>query len=261
MKRRIAGMHDLNNIGPRIILSFNEGKVIVTESVLMGMILAALIAAVCLWMASGLKKQPSKKQVVAEFIVESIYSMTKKTMGAHNINFAPYIGTIFIFIILGNMLGLYGFRPLTADVNTTFALATLTFVLIQYNSIKSMGLKGKLMHMCEPFPWYIGMFTMFPLKVIDMISQPISLGFRLFGNIFGGVMVMALLFTALGGACHMLAETIPVFHIPLLEAVIPLPANIFFDVFEPIVQAYIFTMLTMVFISMEIIKHGEGEHH
>jgi len=254
-------MHDLNNIGPRIIIAFNDGKVFVTESVLFGLIVAALIALLCLWLANDLKKQPSKKQVVAEYIVEFVYNMTRKTMGIANINFAPYIGTILLFILLGNMLGMVGFRPITADVNTTFALSTLTFILIEYNSIKSMGLKRKFLHMCDPFPVPIAIFTMFPLKIIEALARPVSMGFRLFGNIFGGVMVMALIFTALGGLCHTLAETIPIFHIPWLEAIIPLPANLFFDVFEPIVQAYIFTMLTMVFISMEIVRHGDGEHH
>jgi len=254
-------MHDLSNIGPRIIIVFNDGKAFITESVLFGALLAAIIVILCLWMVSDLRKQPSKKQIVAEFIVEFVYNMTKRTMGAHNVNFAPYIGTILLFILLGNMLGLVGFRPITADVNTTFALSTLTFVLIEYNSIKSMGLKRKFLHMCDPFPVPIAIFTMFPLKIIEALARPVSMGFRLFGNIFGGVMVMALIFTALGGLCHSLAEAVPIFHIPLLEAVIPLPANIFFDIFEPIVQAYIFTMLTMVFISMEILRLGDGEHH
>jgi F-type H+-transporting ATPase subunit a len=103
---------------------------------------------------------------------------------------------------------------------------------------------------------------MFPLKIIEALSQPLSLGFCLFGNILGGVIVMSLIFTGLGSACHALAKTFPFLDtVPLLEAVIPLPANLFFDVFEPIVQAYIFTMLTMVFLSMEIVKHGAGENH
>jgi len=243
-------MHDLSNIGPRIIIALNDGRIIITETVIMGAILAALIIAAALWLTSDLKKEPSKKQIVAEFIVEMVYKLTKNTMGAHNVNFAPYVGTLIIFLLLGNSLGLYGLRPITADVNMTFALSLITFFLIQYNSIKSMGIKGKLKHMCEPYVF------MFPLKIIEEIAKPISLGFRLFGNILGGVIVMSLIFTGLGGLCHMLH-----LPIPILEAVIPLPANLFFDVFEPIVQMFIFTMLTMVFISIEMKKPGDGGHH
>jgi F-type H+-transporting ATPase subunit a len=79
---------------------------------------------------------------------------------------------------------------------------------------------------------------MFPLKIIEDVSIPISLAFRLFGNILGGMIIMALIFNALGSASHKLH-----LPIPLLEAVIPLPANIFFDIFEPILQAFIFTMI------------------
>lgn len=249
-------MEEMSHFGPRIILAFADGKIFVTETVIFAVILAAIIAAVLLWTAKDLQRQPSKKQVVAEFIVEFIYNMTRNTMGASNIAFAPYIGTIFIFILLGNMLGLFGFRPVTADVNTTFALSLLTFFLIEYNSIRSMGLKGKFLHMCQPFPWYVGAVTMFPLKIIEALSRPVSLGFRLFGNILGGFIVMELIFVSLGGLSHMLS-----LKFPALVAVIPLPANFFFDMFEPVVQAYIFTMLTMVFISMEIIRHGADEHH
>jgi len=249
-------MEELSHFGPRIVLAFFDGKIIFTETAILGMILAALIAIVLIWLAKDLQKKPSKKQIVAEVIVQFVYNMTRNTMGQSNIAFAPYIGTILIFIVLGNMLGLLGLRPVTADVNTTFALSLLTFFLIEYNSIKSMGLKAKFLHMCEPFPWYIGALTMFPLKIIEALSRPVSLGFRLFGNILGGFIVMELLFVSLAGLSHMLS-----LHFPLLVAVIPLPANIFFDVFEPVVQAYIFTMLTMVFISMEIIRHVAEENH
>ena len=257
-------MHDLSHgIGPRIIVRFGESKFfIITESVCFAVLLAIVLILLALWMTNSMQRVPTKKQAVAEFIVEFIYNMTRNTMGAHNMAFAPYIGTIFIFVIFGNMLGMFGFRPITADANTTFALSTITFFLIEYNSWRSMGVKRKLHHMCEPFPVYIGAVTMFPLKIIESLSRPLSLGFRLFGNIFGGVMVMALIFTGLGTFCHFLGEKIVFFHyIPLFEAVIPLPANVFFDLFEPIVQAYIFTMLTMVFISIEMVKHGDGEHH
>ena len=242
-------MEGLSHLGPRIIISLNDGKFFITESVIFGVILAAVIAALAIWMTNNLTAIPSKKQVVAETIVEMVYNLTKRTMGAHCVNFAPYIGTLIIFILLGNMLGLLGFRPVTADVNMTFALSTVTFFLVQFNSFRSMGFKGKIKHMCDPFPF------LFPLKIIEALTQPISLGFRLFGNILGGFIVMEIIFAALEGLSHMLH-----LKFPLLIAVIPLPGKIFFDIFEPVVQAYIFTMLTMVFISIEIIKQGHEGH-
>ena len=243
-------MEELSHFGPRIIMSFAGGKVVITETIFTSLILCVLIVAVTSWMAAGLRKQPTKRQVIAEFIVEMIYKLVNSTMGARNMKFAPYIGTIIIYILLGNMLGLFGFRPITADVNTTFALSTITFFLIEYNSFRSMGLKGKLKHMCDPYPF------MFPLKIIESLSRPISLGFRLFGNILGGVVVMELVMIGLAGIGHKLSISIPIFQIA-----IPLPANFFFDMFEPVVQAFIFTMLTMVFITIEMASHGDEEHH
>ena len=233
-------------------MSFGDGSVFVTESVLFGMITAAFIAIMCLWLAKDVGKKTTKKQMVAEMIVEFVYNTTKKTMGAQNEKFAPFVGCIFFFIMIGSSLGLFGFRPVTADINTAFALSTITFFVINVSAIKELGIKGKLQHMCDPYPF------MFPIKLIEMFSLPVSLGFRLFGNIFGGAVVMALLFTGLASACYALAQTLPIFEIPLLKAGIPLPAMMFFDIFHPIVQAYIFTMLTMVFLSIELVKHGDS---
>ena len=243
-------MHDLNHLGPRIIVGFGDGSIFITETVFFAIIVAVIMIAVALLTTRKMESQPKGKQVVVEYIVESIYKLTENTMGKHNSHFAPYVGTLFIFLLISNSLGMWGLRPVTADVNTAFALSLTTFVLIQYNGFRSMGFIRKIKHMSSPYPF------MFPLKIIEELSFPISLGFRLFGNILGGAIVMALIFTSLEAASH--ALHLP---IPLLQAVIPLPANLFFDVFEPILQAFIFTMLTMVFISMEIIIHGSEHEH
>ncbi len=243
-------MHDLSNLGPRIILGFGDGSIFVTETVFFAIIIAIAMTILAFWMTHNMQRQPKGKQVVAEFIVQGIYKLVEDTMGKHNSNFAPYIGTLFIFLLFSNSLGIFGFRPVTADVNTAFALALTTAFLMQYNGFKTMGFIGKIKHMSSPYPF------MFPLKVIEELSFPISLGFRLFGNILGGAIVMALVFTSLETASE--ALHLP---IPILQAVIPLPANFFFDIFEPILQAFIFTMLTMVFISMEIVIHGAKHDH
>lgn len=243
-------MHDLNHLGPRIIVGFGDGSVFITETVFFAMIVAAVMIALAFWSTRRMEQQPKGKQVIVEMIVEGIYKLTEGAMGKHNSHFAPYVGTLFIFLLLANSLGMWGFRPVTADVNTAFALSLTTAFLMQYNGIRTMGFIGKIKHMSSPYPF------MFPLKIIEELSFPISLGFRLFGNILGGAIVMALIFTALETGSH--ALHLP---IPLLQAVIPLPFNLFFDVFEPILQAFIFTMLTMVFVSMEIIIHGTEDHH
>ncbi|MDR0569705.1 MAG: F0F1 ATP synthase subunit A [Clostridiales Family XIII bacterium] len=249
-------MEDLTHVGPKIFAKFDNGLYI-TETVVAAVIVAVILVILTLWLSSGLQQVPKGKQVLAEMAVKGIYDLVTGTMGKHCEKFAPYIGTLFMFLILGNMLGLFGFRPTTADVNMTFALGGFTFILIQYNGFKTMGFKGKLKHMCEPLPF------MFPLKVIEEISFPISLSFRLFGNILGGVIIMALIKNGLYGLTEKLfgghMPSVGEFHLPFLQAVIPLPANFFFDMFEPVLQAFIFTMLTMVFVGMAVVTHESHE--
>lgn len=233
-------MEDLSNLGPKIV--FTAGKhFYLTETFFLGVIVAVVLIIAAFILTRRMERIPRGRQIIAELIVEKLYNLVEDTMGKEGIKYAPYIGTIFGFLILGNGLGLFGLRPATADINMTFALSILTFLIIQRQGIKSYGVVGKLKEMCDPYPF------MFPLKLIEQVSLPISLAFRLFGNIFGGAIVMALLINALGSASSMIG--LPV---PALQAVLPLPANLFFDVFEPLLQAFIFTMLTMVFIAMEI---------
>ena len=242
-------MHDLNNLGPRIINYI--GDIAISETVYFGIIVAIVLAIFCLLSARNLKRDPKGLQAVAELIVETVYNLVENNMGKKNLTYAPYIGTLFMFLILGNMLGLFGFRPTTADVNMTFALAVLTFLIIQGSSIKTHGIKGYLKHFAEPYPFMV------PIKIVEEIAFPVSLGFRLFGNILGGVIIMALVFNGLGALSHDFLH----WSIPWLEAVIPLPANAFFDIFEPILQAFIFTMLTMVFIAKAIVTHDHDEDY
>jgi F-type H+-transporting ATPase subunit a len=243
-------VHDVNNLGPRIILEFNSGPLkgfFITETVFWTLIVAIALIIFAFISTRNLKRYPKGLQALVEYIVELVYNYVKTTMGSRNMAFAPFVGTLFLFLMVGNALGLLGIRPITADVNTTFALAGLVFILIQYNAISSGGIKHYFKHFAEPYPFMV------PIKILEEFTFPISLSFRLFGNILAGVIVMALTFSGLG----YLSEHIMHLPIPFLEAVIPLPLNLFFDVFEPLLQAFVFSMLTMSFISKAIVTHNE----
>ncbi|MGL4483392.1 MAG: F0F1 ATP synthase subunit A, partial [Anaerovoracaceae bacterium] len=116
-------------IGPRIIIKFGESGVFITETVLFSAIVAIVLIVLCIWLASGLQKVPKGKQVIAETIVMGIYNLVRDTMGPAARAYAPYIGTLFLFLLLGSMLGFFGQRPITADVNTAFAMSGITFIL------------------------------------------------------------------------------------------------------------------------------------
>ena len=241
-------MHDVSHPGPRIIIGFGDGSVFITETVLFAIIVAVILIVLALFLTNRMEKVPRGKQVIAETIVELVYNLVESNMGKHNLRFAPYIGTLIVYLVFCNAGGLFGIRPVTADVNMTFGFSLITFGLIQVSAIKANGAGGYLHHMCKPFP------VMLPMNILEQITLPISLGFRLFGNITGGMIIMALLM----GGLHTASAALHL-PIPLLQTIIPLPANLFFDVFEPALQAFIFTMLTMVFIAKELPQPDE-EH-
>ena len=240
-----GGMRMLNvdELGARIILSFGDGTVYLTESTLWGMIVAAVLAVAGVILGSGLKKVPqTKRQLVAEFIVDKLYSYGQSNLGTYAEMYTPFIGTMFLYLLAGSALGVLGIRPITADINVAFSLSILSFLLIQGSSIHVLGLKGKIKHMCDPYPF------MLPLNLIEEVTLPVSLAFRLFGNIFGGLVVVELWYVLMDWLSSFFSQ------IPFLRAVLVLPLNAFFDMFEPAIQTYIFMTLTMVFLSREITK-------
>ncbi|MCT4585575.1 MAG: F0F1 ATP synthase subunit A [Peptostreptococcaceae bacterium] len=215
--------------GPKQIFFIPGTDYAITETIVTtwGIMLILIIASYIL--GKSLKKVPDGKQNFAELLVDGIYKLVDQTMGEDKRAFAPYIGTLMVFLIFANLSGLFGVRPPTADVNTTFALAIITFVLTHYFGARKNGVGGYLKGFLEPIP------ALLPLNIIGELANPISLSFRLFGNIVGGLIIMQLLYGALG-----------------LISIIPIPAmlHMYFDVFSGVLQSFIFSMLTMVFIAM-----------
>ena len=227
-------MLNINELGARIIFSFGDGKLFITESTLFGILIAVFLAILGIWLGSRLEKVPRGKQVFAEFIVEWVYKFTEKHMGKANSNFAPYIGTLLAFVFCASSLGVFGVRPITADLNVAFALSIMTMVMIIFNSTRVHGFRGRLKHMCEPYVF------MLPLKILEEISLPISLGLRIFGNILGGYIIVELWM-------HLMTKLSNFFSdVPFLRAITVIPLNAIFDIAEPAIQTFIFIILTVI---------------
>ena len=145
-----------------------------------------------------------------------------------------------MFLALAYIAGLFGLRPPTADGNTTMGLAIMTFVMIHFFGAKAKGPLTYAKGFLEPFA------ALLPLNIMGELATPISLSFRLFGNIVGGLIIMNLLYGALGG----LSTKLMGISIPIFQVGIPAILHIYFDLFAEILQSFIFTMLTMVFISI-----------
>lgn len=228
----------MEGFGPRIVFTL-PGNIPVTETVTVTWLIMAVLAVFSYFATRKLDKVPNKFQNVVEILVDAINNLTKQTMGEDKMRFAPYMGTLILFIGIANISGLFGLRPPTADINTTFGLAIMTFFMVHYNAIKSNGIKNYMKGYLEPMPFLL------PLNIIGELANPISLSFRLFGNIVGGLIIMSLLYGALASLSGSLGIPIPIF-----QTGIPAVLHIYFDLFAGLLQSFIFTMLTMVFIAM-----------
>jgi len=225
------------NFGPKVIFEL-PGGIYITETVINTWIIMALLVVVSIIAVRKLERIPKGSQNATEMTVDMVYKLTEQGMGKDKLGFAPYVGTIMIFLVIANLWGLIGLRPPTADVNTTFALAIMTFFMIHFFGFKRKGL-GYLKGFAEPVA------LMLPMNLISELATPVSLAFRLFGNIIGGLIIMGLLYGALAGLSANLGIMIPIF-----EVGIPVVFHAYFDIFSGVLQSFIFVMLTMVFVSM-----------
>ncbi len=181
---------------------------------------------------------PGGFQNVVELIVEMLDKMVHGVMGNSGDKFVNYIGTIFIFILISNISGLFGLRPPTADYGVTFPLALLSFILIHFNQFKHQTPKEIWVDMCSPLPPWLPIW--FPINVISELAVPVSLSLRLFANILSGTIIMALIYALLSKIAYFW----------------PGALHAYFDIFSGCIQTYVFCMLTMTYISNAI---GEEE--
>ena len=170
---------------------------------------------------------PDGFQNVIELIVEKLDGVVMGTMGkVAGPKFVNYISTIFIFIFMSNISGLFGLRPPTADYGTTLALGLITFFLIHITQFKNLPLKQIWVDMCSPLPPWLPIW--FPINVISEIAVPISLSLRLFANVLSGTVMMALVYGLLSK----------------IAIIWPAALHVYFDLFSGAIQTYVFCMLT-----------------
>ena len=128
---------------------------------------------------------------------------------------------------MSNVIGLFGLKPPTKDLNVTAALALMSIILVETSGIRSKGLKGWLKSFADPSP------VIAPMNLLEVIIRPLSLCMRLFGNVLGAFVIMELIKQ-------------------LLPVALPVPFSLYFDIFDGLLQAYVFTFLTSMFIQEKI---------
>jgi len=233
--------------GPKILFTIPYLNINVTETVVDTWLVMAVITLICIWLTRNLKVVPTtRRQIVAEKLVEMANNLVNNTMGERYKFLTPYIAALFASSIIGSLSSLVGLRPFTADLSTTLSWALLAFIMIQGNNIRLNGIGGWLKGFMEPVPFLL------PLNIVSEIASPISMSFRHFGNIAAGMVITSLLYSALAALSRFVIGWIPnefVASIPIFQLGLPAILSIYFDVFTSFLQAYIISMLTMVFVS------------
>lgn len=230
------GTTEINVTGPKIIASFDLFGITInfTESILLSWILIAAVTLLLLWLTHDMKtKNISKRQVLAEWAVKTINNLVSDTMGKGCERFAPYIGSLFTFSILGSLLSLLGLRSVTADFSVVLTWALITFVWVHATKLRTNGLWGYLKGYASP------VFVMLPMNILSEVSLPVSMSIRHFGNVASGMIISSLVYFALTSITKAIG-------VAFMTIGIPAVLSLYFDLFSSFMQAFIFIMLTMV---------------
>ncbi|MBO4696672.1 MAG: F0F1 ATP synthase subunit A [Lachnospiraceae bacterium] len=205
------------------------GGIPVSESVVVTWIIMAVMILCAILLTRNMKLHNiSKRQAFAEWIVTKISDLVEGMVGEKGRAFVPYLCTVMIYVGIANIIGIFGFKAPTKDLNVTAALALMSIVLVEAAGIYYLGVRKWLHKFTEP----IAVVT--PINILEVFTRPLSLCMRLFGNVVGAFVIMELIKT--------------ITHNILLPAVFCL----YFDLFDGLLQAYVFVFLTSLYIREEI---------
>lgn len=226
------------------------GKLQISETMIVSWIVMLLITGICIWLTHDLKvKDISRRQAVAELLVEKANQFVIGNMGEKFRHFIPFVAALFATSVVSNLISLLGLRSPTADLSTEAAWAVVVFVMITYQKIKAGGVGGYFKGFTKPI------VILTPFNILSELATPISMACRHFGNILSGVVINALLYGALAVASSALLGLIPGFvgdllsQIPILDVGIPAVLSVYFDWFSGVMQAFIFCILTTLYIA------------
>ncbi len=217
----------------------------ITESQVNSLLVLISIFFLCLYLTHGLKEKiVLKRQHLAELAVQKVDGLVCENMGEYFKGFSPFIIAIMALSAFSSLLSLFGLYPPTSDINIVGGWAILVFVIITYYKLK-----------CGPL-YYLKGFTepvaiLAPINFISEFATPVSMAFRHYGNVLSGTVISVLLGVALSSISSKLLGALPsiVANFPIFQVGIPAVLSIYFDVFSGLLQAFIFAMLTMMYVS------------
>jgi F-type H+-transporting ATPase subunit a len=173
-------------------------------------------------------ENPGKKQLALESIITTFNNLFSDVLGEKGKAYIPYLITVLLYLACSNTLApLFGFKPPTKDLNVTAALALMSIILVEAAGIRKKGVGGWIKSFTEP----IAIVT--PINILEVFIKPLSLCMRLFGNVLGAFVIMELLKL-------------------LVPVALPVPFSFYFDIFDGLIQAYVFVFLTSMYIKEAI---------
>ena len=226
------------------------GPLRISETMVVSWIVMLLITGVCIWLTHDLKEENiSKRQAVAELLVETANKFVVGNMGEKFRYMIPFVAALFATSVVSNLISLVGLRSPTSDLSTEAAWAVVVFIMITAQKLRPSGFGGYLKGFTQPIP------VMTPFNVLSELATPVSMACRHFGNILSGVVINGLIYGALAVASSALLGLIPglvgdvLSQIPILDVGVPAILSVYFDWFSGIMQAFIFCMLTVMYIA------------
>lgn len=203
----------------------NIGGVGIHESVIVTLFISILLLVLGLVLTSGFRvENPSRRQLAVESFVLWLQKFFEGPLSPKGKRYAPYMMTIACYVALANIFYVFGIKPPTKDLTVTAALAVMSIVLVQMAGIQTKGVKGWLHSFLEPMP------AMLPMNILELFIKPVSLCMRLFGNVLGAFIIMCMIEG-------------------LVRIIIPVPFSLYFDFFDGLIQVYVFTLLTSMYIA------------
>ena len=207
-----------------VVTSFSIAGIPIHESIVVTWGIMIVLAVLAIWLGSGLKvENPGKKQIALEYGFGFLMGILENAAGEKGRKYTPYLFSVLMYLGVSNVLGLAGIKPPTKDLCVTAGLAICSILLIEFVRYYERGVGHGIKSFLEPSP------IMLPFNILEIAIRPLSLCMRLFGNIMGAFVIMEML----NYICRL---------------VLPIPFSCYFDIFDGLLQAYIFVFLTSLFI-------------
>lgn len=196
-------------------------SVVITWGIMIVLVLCSIV------FVRNLEMVPKRIQNGIEIVIEWVIGFFEDILGKEGKRYIPYLGTVALYIACANLIGIFGLVPPTKELNVTAGLALMSILLIEYAGIRAKGVKKWIKSFAQP------MAIIAPINILEVFIRPLSLCMRLFGNVLGAFVVMELIKMVMPFA-------------------LPIPFSLYFDIFDGLIQTYVFVFLTSLFVKEAI---------